>query len=339
MDFEDLVENQSEREMPKNVVWLAIESKHLNGISRFWTIVTIAIQSFVYFLIVLMYYYTGLLELKDGNKMTATLFENSDHISFWNMIFAKFNTSYQDRCDEAITQCNQSSAEEYDEDVCDCVCDVLNSPRNFILNIVMCIVLFFGIIFNTIGIYAKIQILRGHYFRYTNLILINQSMLYIVMPFLWWALSDPGGDSCRGEYGNFVWQMPIMGALLVICYIWGRYYSNKLDYSRTIQILLESDDSEEEYDDADTAEDGINVRMQDSDGRLIGETETLLTEEVLTSKMPTTSAHHSTTNENRSSNNDFLFERNSSALVITERLSINDDSQNKSGDAGGDKDD
>ena len=74
MDFEDLVENQNEREMPKNVIWLAIESKHLNGIARFWTIVTIVIQSFVYFLILLMYYYTGLLKLKDGNKMTATLY-------------------------------------------------------------------------------------------------------------------------------------------------------------------------------------------------------------------------------------------------------------------------
>ena len=47
-------------------------------------------------------------------------------------------------------------------------------------------------------------------------------------------------------YGSFIWLMPIMGGLLLICYIWGRYYANKLDYARTIQILL--DDSEEEGD-------------------------------------------------------------------------------------------
>ena len=43
VDFEDLVENQDENEMPAHVIWLAIESKHLNGIARFWTIFSIAI--------------------------------------------------------------------------------------------------------------------------------------------------------------------------------------------------------------------------------------------------------------------------------------------------------
>ena len=43
VDFEELVENQDEDEMPAHVIWLAIESKHLNGIARFWTIVSIAI--------------------------------------------------------------------------------------------------------------------------------------------------------------------------------------------------------------------------------------------------------------------------------------------------------
>ena len=43
VDFEDLVENQDESEMPVHVIWLAIESKHLNGIARFWTIFSIAI--------------------------------------------------------------------------------------------------------------------------------------------------------------------------------------------------------------------------------------------------------------------------------------------------------
>lgn len=38
-----------------------------------------------------------------------------------------------------------------------------------------------------------------------------------------------------------------MSSLLIICYIWGRYYANRLDYARTVQALLEdSDDSDED---------------------------------------------------------------------------------------------
>lgn len=48
------------------------------------------------------------------------------------------------------------------------------------------------------------------------------------------------------DYGGFFWSMPVMGGLLLICYVWGRYYANKLDYARTVQILLEDSDSEGE---------------------------------------------------------------------------------------------
>ena len=46
-------------------------------------------------------------------------------------------------------------------------------------------------------------------------------------------------------------MMPIMGGLLLICYVWGRYYANKLDYARTIQNLLADSDN-------DSASDGDN---------------------------------------------------------------------------------
>ena len=54
-----------------------------------------------------------------------------------------------------------------EEIYCDCVCEVLQSPRNLIMNIILGIVLTCGLISNAIGIYAKFQILKGNYFRYT----------------------------------------------------------------------------------------------------------------------------------------------------------------------------
>ena len=115
------------------------------------------------------------------------------------------------------------------------------------MNIVMCVVLFCGLVCNTVGMYAKYQILRGHYFRYTNLILINQSLQYIIMPPIWWLVSFSGDSPCKCKYGIFIWMMPIMGGLLLICYIWGRYYANKLDYARTVQFFLEADDDDADH--------------------------------------------------------------------------------------------
>jgi len=48
-------------------------------------------------------------------------------------------------------------------------------------------------------------------------------------------------DSCT-KYGQFFLIMPLMGILLLVCYCWGRYYANKLDYAQTINRLLEDTD-------------------------------------------------------------------------------------------------
>ena len=94
VDFEDIIDEQDERDMPVYVVWLAIESKHLNGIARFWTLVMIVIQCAVFVLIILMYYYISLIEFFDNeghkSKLTTILFVNSDGKAYYNMIFSYF---------------------------------------------------------------------------------------------------------------------------------------------------------------------------------------------------------------------------------------------------------
>ena len=94
------------------------------------------------------------------------------------------------------------------------------------------LILLAGMIGNVVGIYVKYWILYGHYFRWTNLILIGQSVQFIVTPLIWYLIAD-GPDSCT-RYGFFVLVMPVMGVMLLICYAWGRYYANKLEYARTI---------------------------------------------------------------------------------------------------------
>ena len=160
-------------------------------------------------------------------------------------MFTSFSSSHQARCHEAITECR---GDNVDKEHCECICGVLSSTANFFMNIVMCVVLFCGLVCNTVGMYAKYQILRGHYFRYTNLILINQSLQYIIMPPIWWLVSFSGDSPCKCKYGIFIWMMPIMGGLLLICYIWGRYYANKLDYARTVQFFLEADDDDADHE-------------------------------------------------------------------------------------------
>ena len=91
--------------MPINVIWVEIESKHLNGIARFWTILSILTQSFVYFLIILMYFYISLLEFSNEDKLTTLIYYNKQGPDFYSMIFTSFNPSYKDRCNEAITEC------------------------------------------------------------------------------------------------------------------------------------------------------------------------------------------------------------------------------------------
>ena len=59
VDFEDLIERQAEENV-ESVVWLDIERKHLDKISRIWTIICIAIQTLVFILIMSIYCLFGI---------------------------------------------------------------------------------------------------------------------------------------------------------------------------------------------------------------------------------------------------------------------------------------
>ena len=47
IDFEELVEQQDESEMPQYVLWVEIESRHMNKLAKTWTIICIMLQSIV----------------------------------------------------------------------------------------------------------------------------------------------------------------------------------------------------------------------------------------------------------------------------------------------------
>ena len=81
-------------------------------------------------------------------------------------------------------------------------------------------------------------------------------MFFIFTAPLWFWINDgthitSTSTQCT-SYGYFILVLPIMGFLLLVCYVWGRYYANKLDYAQTVKNLLhDSDDEENDYE-ADT---------------------------------------------------------------------------------------
>ena len=73
-------------------------------------------------------------------------------------------------------------------------------------------------------------------------------MQFILAPFFWYLIAGDLGSECS-EIGSFIWIMPTMGAALLVCYIWGRHYANRLDYANMVKSLLEISDEGSSADD------------------------------------------------------------------------------------------
>ena len=74
VDFEDLVSRQREEDMPQQVIWLAIERKHLNRIARAWTVFCIVVQVISFAVIILIYIFISLFEFENGREKVTPLF-------------------------------------------------------------------------------------------------------------------------------------------------------------------------------------------------------------------------------------------------------------------------
>ena len=76
IDFEKLIEDQKEEEMPENVIWIAIEQKHLTKIARCWTIFCMLVQILGMFISIGVFCFIPMINFSDTQlpKLTAIFF-------------------------------------------------------------------------------------------------------------------------------------------------------------------------------------------------------------------------------------------------------------------------
>ena len=68
-DFEDIVDWQREEDMPENVIWIAIEQKHLNRIARSWTIFSIIVQNVAFIMIIAVFCFISVINFNDSEQL------------------------------------------------------------------------------------------------------------------------------------------------------------------------------------------------------------------------------------------------------------------------------
>lgn len=143
-------------------MWITVEQKHLNRIAKMWTWVCILIQGNVFGLIICTYCFIGLLTFDDGSKMTPLFYRDpTDGFLFYGTFFFKPTI-----CEKAIIEGPHF----------DCICNNMQGARVFFLNTFLNFVLLSGMCSNLFGIYAKVQILKGYYFRFTVSVMVCLSI-------------------------------------------------------------------------------------------------------------------------------------------------------------------
>ena len=229
-DFEQILEQQRDEDMPEEVLMVALEQKHLSTIARCWTITCIVLQVLGILNIILCFCLVSIVQSKDGNGRLTPLFFISSHgggglhYQFYFKVMGDKGT------------CERHEIET-------CFCGMMDGSSMLTIVIVLLFCLANGFVIISYGIYAQIKILRGSYFRYTNLLLMFQAIIFIFCPLLALVAWQIGDDEKCSELGDFVIFVPPLGILLLLSFIIGRYYANKLDYAQTISNLLDTVDT------------------------------------------------------------------------------------------------
>lgn len=117
VDFEDLIEQQDEAEMPAHVIWLELEQKHLDKISRVWTWICIFIQLTVFLLIIYTYSFIALYVFADETKLTPLFYKTQTEGFLFYGIFLESFDSAESACAKHIDQS--------DEAVASCICSTM----------------------------------------------------------------------------------------------------------------------------------------------------------------------------------------------------------------------
>ena len=112
-------------------------------------------------LIILSYCLIGVYDFDDNGSaaLTPMFYRNTNDKYYF---FPSFYFSPKEMCEKAI---------DYDRNY-DCICNVLTNAKLFWMNMALFFLLLAGLVGNAFGVYAEYWILRGKYFRYTNLLLL-----------------------------------------------------------------------------------------------------------------------------------------------------------------------
>ena len=103
VNFEEFIDQDQEEDVPEHVLWIAIEQKHLDHISRVWTILCIIVQKMAFLCIIAIYVFIGLIKFGDKEHLTPLYFKNINDEYYFYLYFAN-NSS---ECIGAIEAENQ----------------------------------------------------------------------------------------------------------------------------------------------------------------------------------------------------------------------------------------
>ena len=128
--------------MPQYVLWVEIESRHMNKLAKTWTIICIILQSTVIGMIPFIYVNIGLWHFSDDVKLTPLLLHYAKGSYEFYALFVWGN----DKCAEEISDTNPDR---------DCLCEIVGSINVFWSSTVLNLVLLFGMFNNAVIIYLK----------------------------------------------------------------------------------------------------------------------------------------------------------------------------------------
>ena len=145
IDFEDLVDRQLEDEMPEAVIWIAIEQRHLNRISRAWTIFCICVQFLAFLCIIGAYFFISLMDFEGVSSILTPLL----YITHRRTIYFYFSVYFGGKENCLMTVVDSSSS----LNVRQCICDALMSSEIVALNSCLVFILIGVLVAICFGIY------------------------------------------------------------------------------------------------------------------------------------------------------------------------------------------
>ena len=198
-------------------------------ISRRWLAFCIIILSLTIIMLVAVYVTEPLIKWNSNMYLTPIFFRNDGdeylYLRFW--VSAKCDTAH-------ISDTSK-------------VCSVLK--RCFFANTLLNASLLIGFVLTSSTIILAIFMLKRHFFRFTNVLILVSGLNFIVMTVVWYFMSGTWDPDVKPGAGLFL--IPAAGTNQLLCYIVSRWYTNKLYDANFIETLLGDSDSSEEEEESE----------------------------------------------------------------------------------------